>query len=364
MTRTLLVVTLALLAVAPSVRSQVPVLPLVQSTHLERVGHFDVPGTGWDYGGTAVAFNPASNSLFLVGWTDTYATAEIDIPETLGGVTTIRQALRDPLEGKRGLIGPRDSRIGGQLVWNDRLLVSVYAYYDAEYSQQRTHFARPIDLSTTGQVAGPVRVGDDRAAGYYGGYMAPVPQDWRAAFGAPAVTGLCCIPILSRTSYGPALFAFDPVAMKATGELLWYDGGRPLAPYGAKGKHPLFNGSTSVYGVVIPAGTSSVLFFGRTGLGDYCYGDGKECNDPDHAAKGEHAYPYAPYVWAYDARDLAAVKRGRKAPQSVRPYATWEAPVGANGGVAYDERTGRIYIAQIGGSGMNPRIHVFRVAVK
>lgn len=353
----------ALLGLALAVPSgQTPVLPLMQIADLVPVGGFDVPGAGWDYGGTAPAYNPVNNSLFLIGWNNTYASAEINIPAVLGGTTTLRQGLRDPFEGKKNDIGVSDNRVGGQFVHGGKLFLSVYAYYDASYTQTRSHFSRPTDLSVTGQVTGPVQVSTTHNAGYVSGYMADVPAAWQAAIGADMVTGNCCIPILSRTSYGPALFAFDAATMKATADLLWYDGAHPLEPYGASGSHPMFNGSTSVTGVVIPEGTSTVVFFGRTGIGPYCYGDGAECGDPDHAAKGEHAYPYVPYLWLYDINDLIRVKNGQTAAWSVRPYAHGQSPVKFSG-VAYDRANGLLYLPRIGAAsnGVNPRINVFRI---
>ena len=86
----------------------------------------------------------------------------------------------------------------------------------------------------------------------------------------------------------------------------------------------LFNLATTMAGVVFPEGTRSVLFFGRQGLGKYCYGEASDCGDPVQTSKGGHAYPYAYYVWAYDALDLAAVKSGQRQPWDVKPYAVWE----------------------------------------
>lgn len=35
-----------------------------------------------------------------------------------------------------------------------------------------------------------------------------------------------------------------------------------------------YNGATRLAGVVMPAGTRSVLFFGTQGIGEFCYGTG------------------------------------------------------------------------------------------
>ena len=116
-----------------------------------------------------------------------------------------------------------------------------------------------------------------------------------------------------------------------------------------------------------PSGTSSVLFIGMTGVGNYCYGEAAACNDPSNGSKGEHAYPYRAYVWAYDANDLLAVKNGSKQPWTVTPYQTWEltepTDIGVDfgiGGAAYDPKTNRIYISRKPADG-SPTIYVYEV---
>jgi hypothetical protein len=188
--------------------------------------------------------------------------------------------------------------------------------------------------------------------------------------------GNCCISLVARTSLGPSVSALDPAqfgnaTVPASVLLAYPQAHQTLWVYGTAGTNIYFNGSTQIKGVVFPAGTSSVLFFGRHGLGPYCYGDGDECNDPDVSDKGEHAYPYAYYVWAYDAHDLAAVKAGQKQPWDVRPYAVWSLTLPTPdthghhiGGVAYDPATGRIFVSQLYGDGNYPVIHVFMANVK
>jgi len=86
--------------------------------------------------------------------------------------------------------------------------------------------------------------------------------------------------------------------------------------------------------------------------------------------KGDHAYPYAYYVWAYDAHDLVAVKMGTKQPWDVVPYAVWtlELPYAPGkghhiGGVAYDPASGRIFVSQQFADGDLPIVHVFTTDV-
>jgi hypothetical protein len=89
------------------------------------------------------------------------------------------------------------------------------------------------------------------------------------------------------------------------------------------------------------------------------------CYDPDESNKGTHAYPYVAQVWAYDAAALLTVRRGRRRPWQVKPYATWRLrlPYGSPrvGGAAYDPAARRLYVSQQYGDGSEPVIHVFAV---
>ena len=207
--------------------------------------------------------------------------------------------------------------------------------------------------------------------------------------GGPALTGNCCIPIISRTSFGPAAFAFDPGKLGAPSgvpdaPLVYYPQQHPTLGAWDASWNPrrgvLFNGATTIRGLVFPKGTRSVLFFGTQGIGRFCYGEGTDqrglagkptpdgttwCYDPDDSSKGTHAYPYVAEVWAYDARRLVAVRKGRKRPWQVKPYATWRLhlPFGSGriGGAAYDSAGGRIYLSQQYGNGTDPVMHVFKI---
>jgi hypothetical protein len=202
--------------------------------------------------------------------------------------------------------------------------------------------------------------------GFIAGPMTPVPADWQAALGGEAITGQCCIPIIGRTSTGPAAFAFHPADIGTkrsvpTTALLYYVE-RVHARIGGWGSSPpaLFNGGTYYAGVAFIAGTRSVLFFMRHGTGPFCYGEGAACGDSEDDSKGTHAYPYVNMVYAYDASALKAVHDGKKQPWDPVPYATWAIPLPnpwSLTAVGYDPTTQRLFLLQ--GRTMN----VFKVAV-
>ena len=367
--------------------------PRIQSANLTYLGSFRVPrpihaggqaNAGFEYGGTALGFNPSRTSLFMAGHDWDQFVGEISIP-AIGATATLLQGPVDATEGRLGLINPGDpnsKKIGGTLPWGNKLIVSAYSYYDGAGSQVLSHFVRPITLGTTGQIAGPVRVGP-LGAGFYSGYMGRIPAEGHAQLGGPALTGNAALSIIGRTSFGPAAFAFDPDNPSATGAqpLVYYpQAHQALGPWA--GANENFGGSDSIRGIVFPAGTSSVLFFGRHGA-TFCYGPGTAdpskvgtidpsvdpvdpyCYDPTSSSKGVHGYPYSAYVWAYDANDLAAVRSGQKQPWEPRPYAVWSLPsMGANvGGAAYDPATGRIYVSEMFAEGEPPLVRVFGVSL-
>lgn len=350
-------------------------LPLLAQSALTYVGAFRVPnqdgsGNSLGYAGHALGYNPIHHSLFYGGHDWYQELCEVGIPSTIALTQTaiILQDCTDVTEGRLDQIDDGSIKLGGTLLYNDRLIVSAYSYYDADGNQSLSHFASTSDLSAAGDILGPYPVGD--WAGIVSGYMTVIPSEWRSALGGPALTGNCCLSIISRTSYGPSLSVFDPQAVGVTSPitakaLLAYPSDHPLAAWDATG--PYFNGSTSIVGVAFPSGSRSVLFFGRHGIGDFCYGTGDECSDPVDDSKGTHAYPYIHQVWAYDALDFQAVKDGQKQPWELQPYALWHVTdMDSTGsatiaGAAYDPASGRVYITERYGE--EPHVHVYQLTV-
>jgi len=349
-------------------------------------GAFRVPEAGFDVGGTALVYNHEGKTLYAAARNQQYA--EITVPEIVNStkISSLKtasfvQKFADVTEGKLETINPGDPNgksIGGGLVFNSQLILSGWAYYDANGSQVKSHFASSMTLATKGDLKGPYQVGTV-GAGFVSGYMGLIPTEWQPSFEGPAITGQCCIPIISRPSSGPALSVFNPGDIgKANtvpaNPLVYYDlQHETLGKYGASGKNMVFNGASSVNGVVFASGTRTVLFIGSHGIGEWCYGEGATCGDKADGSKGNHAYPYVYQMWAYDALDLIDVKKGVKKPWDIRPYAYWTFnlpfetdDLHAIGGATYDAVNQRIFISQMhqdpgsGGSYL-PVMHVFKV---
>lgn len=361
----------------------------LQAGDLTRLGGFKLPpNVGFEYGGAALAFNPARNSLYLVGHSQQQKVAEVSIP-AMGGTAQILQPLTDPVGGNLKAINPTagttPGQIGGLLPLADgRLSIAAFTPYDANKSAVADHFLRSQTLNS-GTAAGPFAVGPaSLGPGFVSAYMAPIPAEWQGPLGGKALTGNCCISIIARTSYGPAAFAFDPISTSRTAVPLVYYRNGDLGRTYEQGGTLLFNGATTVRGVIFPDGTSSVLFVGTTGdPANYCYGQGTSdqslhkkpnpaepggqyCYDPTNGSKGEHSYPYQAFVWAYDANDLANVKAGQLQPWQVKPYATWHLPgiyerFDAVQGATYDPQTKRIFVTGMYGDGERPVVHVYEV---
>lgn len=363
-------------SLAPQGVAQSPTTqPLVQAGNMRYLGSFRLPsndGSGAStgdltFGGTALGISP--NGGLLVGGHDwTQRLCEVAIP-AIGGLATIRQRCIDVTEGRMSQVDDGTIKLGGSFVYNGRLITSAYSYYDADGNQAKSHFASGLTLATTGDLTGPVQLADG-AAGFVSGQMASIPAEWQSLLGGPALAGHCCISIISRSSLGPSVSVFNPdnvgrVSPVPATRVVGYPMDHPLAnPDTANG---LYMHTDVMGGFAFPAGTRSVLFFGRHGSGSQCYGEAAECSDPAEQYKGYHSYPYNHQVWAYDANDLVAVKNGTRQPWEVRPYAVWRLPEMNNNGSAtiagatYDPATRRVYITEA--YSYNPLVHVYEVTV-
>jgi hypothetical protein len=371
-------------------RKLLAALPLVHQADLEYVGAFKVPqgrisndGQGtFQYGGTAPAYNPANNSLFLVGHDWDQNIAEISIPplvnsNQLGSLNTA--SVLQPFTSIQyrvpnwSLTG--NTKVGGLEVVGDELVGTFYEYYDGDANAVDSHFKLSSLNLNSASAGGLYQVGN-AGGGFVGGYMTAVPEEWQDALGAPYLTGQAALSIIGRTSAGPAAFGFDPDDLgNSTAPVETYVNyplSNPLAPETTG--NSLFNLTTRIDGVAFPPDTSSVIFFGSHGLGQYCYGEASDCNDPYNTSKGTHVVggQYEYQAWAYDVEDFIDVKNGLKQSWEIQPYDVWnfDLPFGSGyrtiGGVTFDAQSGRLYVSQLSADGADrhPVIHAFDFATE
>ena len=377
---------------------------LITEQHLTYQGAFRVPypNLGGDSsasrtmgrGGAAPVFNPANNSLIMMTGENQHI--ELSIPDLvisdtitgLNSATVIQAPMRIVTNwsalGLDGASVTNGGRPGDNLLYNNRLIGSAWAYYST--SNYLSHYSASPTWSTSGsQFSGLKGLGETPGGSipghnFVGGFMALVPDEWQTQLGYPAITGQGAISIISRSSSGPAAYGFNPddvgINDPAVGEwfIVYPDNHSTLGNYSSAEPSLYFNRATYVDGVVFPVGSDNILFFGTHGLGmsgegDSCYGFGTSdislhlepypeggvyCYDPVKSSKGGHAYPYVYQVWVYDANDLLAVKNGTIEAWDVVPYARWELDLPfATGtktikGVAYDPSTQRIFVVQAG----------------
>lgn len=375
---------------------------LLQESDLEYLGAFRLPSGAigcsdesqcsfhYSSGNTfpaPIAYNSQNNSLFVTGHIYNQWVAEVAIPSLINtsnlnslNTANVLQSFADLANGKRSNLGPGESLIdnggilAGMLMNGSKLLISDYAYYDAAYEAVYSHFTANTNWTQNGVgFSGMKTVGEASASGVgkTAGYMARIPSSWQQQLGGTALTGRSNIAIISRTSYGPAIFSFDPDNVGVSNPtpataLCYYDNDHQTLGIWDNNPTQYVAKADMINGVVFPEGSRSILFFGRHGSTN-CYGTGAQCNDPTADDQGVHSYPYEYQVWAYDANDLVAVKNGSSNPWDPIPYTVWnfnlpfENDSRIIAGVAYDPATQRIYVSQDHGDGNMPVIHAFRV---
>ncbi len=400
--RTALVATVAVisaLAVSPAAQTNEPsAQPKLAFSDISYLGGFRLPATtanddNFSFGGKQLTFNPVSHSLFVGSRGGRVAEVSIPTPVNSSNAAAMPfasylQAFSDPTEGHLSQITGEGVRLDSLMVFGNRLYGTASVYYDANGTQQVSHYSRSLQLNEP-SFSGWSSVWAANKSGFVSGSMSVVPAEWRGKLGGPAATGQCCIPIVMRTSWGPSAFAFDPAkigeSLVAASPLLYYTATHPTLG-NWDNSNPTYGATIQMGGMAMVAGTRTVLYFGRNGMGANCYGNGTGdqslvgtlaadgahyCYDPTSNAKGSHAYPYRYQIWAYDLNDFAAVKAGSKQPWEVVPYGVWpfDFPTSEEsvtiGGVGYDPATQRIYVAQMladrDGYSYRPVIHVLQI---
>ncbi|MEO8680094.1 MAG: hypothetical protein ABI665_13665 [Vicinamibacterales bacterium] len=393
-------IVIALAAATAAQSSDPSTLPRLSADSFHYLGGFRLPaesvnGDSFSIGGRPVAFSAATNSLFIGSRAGRVAEVTIPNPVNSADVNALPfasflQPFSDPTEGHLSQVSPDGVAIDGLMVYGNRLYGTASIYYDANNTQRLSHYSHSLQLNQP-SFSGWSQVWDAGKSGFVSGLMALVPAAWQAKLGGAALTGQCCIPIVWRTSWGPAAFAFDPsqVGQAAIGAtpLLYYTGEH--ATLGNwDGSNPTYGATIQIGGMAVIAGTRTALYLGRNGLGPNCYGNGTSdrsldglmgpdgahwCYDPTSGDKGSHAYPYRYQIWAYDLNDLAAVKAGTRQPWEVVPYGVWPfdlptpEPSVKLGGVGYDAERQILYVSQMGadkdGYSYRPVMHAIQIDV-
>ncbi len=373
---------------------------LISAGNLEYLGGFALPVTGdlgvsrFGFGGRGLSTykDPATGQLTLfVGGFDPGRFAQVEVPaafvksaiwENLP-VAKLLQKFTDITNGEIDKAGnslgndPNGVRTLGTLAYNGRLITTAVQWY--AYSQLNSHGVASINFQNNNTFQGYYSLSSTTAPiRALSGEMGLVPSEWQTEIGSPAVTGNQSVSIRSATSYGPSLTTFDPDQLGrssiVTGKtLLFYPSSSPLC--GAPGcdqlDNPIFNGSSLIRGFALVKNSSSVLYIGTHGVGGYWYGTTNGGPNglkdlPQNMWTGDHSSKYEYRIWAYNANELAAVKRGEKNPWDVKPYAIFDLPdlsildpLGRIAGSTYDQDSGLLFVTTMYFE--KPRVEVYRI---
>jgi DNA-binding protein len=380
-------------------------LPLFEPSDMVYLGAFQVPAgdvgsATFEFGGNALTFNPANNSLFMAaGVNHGLHVAEVSIPNVLSNGTTLAgmtvanvlqpfvdlgRLLKTDASGATvaPVLDYENLTLGGLIVAGGGLTGGMYmGYTGAEPELSKNSHFRTSSLNlatlTAADVEGLIDVRrkvDATDARIRGGYMAEVPLIWRQYINATHVTGAAGQNRIQFSSSGPALFGIDAAKPKGSSAsaLVSYPSGHVLQWSNSISEGPkrIFNGTTKVDGVAFVPGTRSVIFIGSNGLSSIGYGDGALFNDQARPYSGYHSQNgvYAYQIWAYDIDDFMAVRNGTKASWALRPTSVlnFDLPIPEAskylGGVAFDAATNRLYVSQKeAGPSDTPVIHVYQL---
>lgn len=288
-------------------------------------------------------------------------------------------ALLAPCAGP-AMVSPLDT-LGGALQVGGRVIVGGYSSYDATGAARVSH-AAGASLASMG--AWQTMTGG--LPGQLGGYVAPVPAEWRALLGGDTITGQGAISIISKSNFGPGVYAFTaadvgvvspvpavPLVAYPTDHRTWGDYRVPTTDG--------YSGPESLGGCFIPAGTSTLsCIWTQATASTECYGNGSPnpadhnklvggewtCYDPSNGYKGPHGYPYKTYRLDYALADLAAVKAGTKQPWDVRPVGRVLLPDSTDimrviqGGTVYNPATGELWVTTYEDRALR-RIHRYQI---
>ncbi len=212
--------------------AQVTALPLLHQASFADQGAFRVPqgsptaGCGDDlqFGGVAIAYNPAGNSGAGSLYLQTYNTntVELSIPTLVNSgtlanlnVATCLQSAAEATEGRKAHANvlEGDTSASGQpaglLVLNGKLWITQGVFYDSGSAQKFTIASRPLTLSTTGSVTGLFGIRPS-ATGAIGPMamqqIAAISSDWTAPMGGDVFLSKFAGNIVTAMSYGPAAF--------------------------------------------------------------------------------------------------------------------------------------------------------------
>lgn len=341
----------------------------------------DIAGTTNDlntaYANGRIAYSHDEQSVFIDSHVYSDAIGEFRIPGVLSRSSDPEQlpnaAVKQDFQTVFDRVtGPNDEgtdSLGGMAVVGNELFVQVYDYYDAPGQDQHTTLV--FDNKSNLAAATVKGFYDLNGAAKTVSYLSPIPKGWQAILGGDFLAGNGGgIPINSRASMGPSLFAFQSKEfVKSSGgpiqskEWLSYDLDKPLSKtpgvwdqYNQLGldtnfeqSNRLWTQASAAWFGFIPAGTRTFVVLGESGMHNSGGGykitqtNGNLCGGP---------CPYdpldsSPYYWLYDLKDvLSASPDDTLLPYDYGEFNSRYLKKGTNGvsGGAYDPESGKLML--------------------
>jgi hypothetical protein len=313
----------------------------------------DGAGGRLTYGAGAIGVSEDGNYLYVSCELDNSGIAKIEIPPP-GGMARVVAPCQGPNAAEIAKIHPNPNEwrpvLGGVFEQAGRITVTGYITYDAGGQTVASHWSGPSLTALQGPFGGTVKPGMVKSQ------MAPVPQEWRAILGGPAMSSAGYTSIISRASYGASISIFDPKDVTRNqfpmAMLLGCPHSVPSCNTWNTPTSNDYNGSERSGGMFIVPGTRTLFVVEREASGPTCYGYATTDQalhgtpyptaanpspenvpwcyslEPTDLAwgKGPKGYPYRLVAKLYDLAELAAVKQGLKQPWDIRQYATVDMP--------------------------------------
>lgn len=351
-------------------------LPRLAVAMLQYEGAFRLPAdefgaSSLNYSEGPLVYNPARNSIFIVGHNHQQALAEFAVPALIKSTKLAELNMASaPLQNFVTVLNRTSGGnpqaldvIGGLGLLDGQLVVNAYEYYDA--STDNTH--------TTLIVRNSSELARSRVEGFYtfaggaghtSGWLSPIPPAWQTLLGGTHLTGQSSgMPIISRLSVGPSAFAFNARDLTnanvpnpiPTATLLDFSLAHPLhddLENNSRNNDLWTHLSRATFGVIVP-NTRTYATFGYSGghKSGVCY----KCTQSNGYECGGYCAPeakdYQQSFWFWDVNDLLKVKNGEIAPHSVRPYAHGALPTPFEnaehqiGGGSFDPTSNRLFFS-------------------
>jgi hypothetical protein len=338
-------------------------LPLYDTSKIEYLGRFNLPSgggtvggqshTGYyaspDQGGGGIAYDPASDTLFVTGSTTnndrvntvlaslSIPTPRLTAPFNEASIVqgyTLACGLNNQGDVNGGQ-GSNGSPVTGMLISNGRLLITVAGLYVNDPTPS-CMFVRPSLNLSDDTVLGPYRVTNVNQRIVGNGMGCELPSEWQSVFGGyqAIVGGGGNLSLMNNASYGPGFHFFNPDDVQgSTSDMVpgvnacYYTdiagSGFPFAPGVGEATDAVWNGMSTHRGTIVLPETRTFMAYGCGGS-DAFY-------DTGGAITGNWQGTYASggtmkdRLYLYDANDLKDGYEGVKNPlNGVRPYDTFD----------------------------------------